>query len=331
MSNRSRSRRMFELWLKSLPENVGGRNLSLLTGVNHAVRGGLDPDEIVTRIVVASGEPPLTVEEVRRAVEKVVNGSGVKEAAVHTRKVAPPAYHGIVRRLVDEGRGATFGTLTSLSPIRLPAGDSDEDRLTRGILAVRTLFDENDRPCIGDVTDVRTEARSFWEDAMKATPPDEWDCFVAANPFSGSRCLANVSSFRHAILEFDFLSLDEQLAFWTTIIRRGLLPVSTVTYSGSKSLHGLVRLGAASMSAFTGLWDRMAAKFASPADPRVDRCDTACRDASHLTRLPEARNPKTGKVQRLLYLADLNTGMEDRVASMTGIQSDATQTQENSR
>ena len=107
--------------------------------------------------------------------------------------------------------------------------------------------------------------------------------------------------------------------------------MSTVTYSGSKSLHGLVRLGAASMSAFTGLWDRMAAKFASPADPRVDRCDTACRDASHLTRLPEARNPKTGKVQRLLYLADLNTGMEDRVASMTGIQSDATQTQENSR
>ena len=107
--------------------------------------------------------------------------------------------------------------------------------------------------------------------------------------------------------------------------------MSTVTYSGSKSLHGLVRLGAASMSAFTGLWDRMAAKFAAPADPRVDRCDTACRDASHLTRLPEARNPKTGKVQRLLYLADLNTGMEDRVASMTGIQSDATQTQENSR
>ena len=97
-----------------------------------------------------------------------------------------------------------------------------------------------------------------------------------------------VAAFRHALVEFDSVPLDQQFA----IVLATRLPVSAVVYSGGKSLHAWVRVDAPDRETYKL---RVAAIHALPLLAGMDKAN---KNPSRLTRLPGAR--RGDKVQRVV-------------------------------
>jgi hypothetical protein len=99
-----------------------------------------------------------------------------------------------------------------------------------------------------------------------------------------------VAAFRHALVEFDSVPLEQQFA----IVLATRLPVSAVVYSGGKSLHAWVRVDAPDRETFK---QRVAAIHALPLLAGMDKAN---KNPSRLTRLPGAR--RGDKVQRVVAI-----------------------------
>ena len=97
-----------------------------------------------------------------------------------------------------------------------------------------------------------------------------------------------VAAFRHALVEFDSVPLEQQFA----IVLATRLPVSAVVYSGGKSLHAWVRVDAADRETYK---QRVAAIHALPLLAGMDKAN---KNPSRLSRLPGAR--RGDKVQRVV-------------------------------
>ena len=131
---------------------------------------------------------------------------------------------------------------------------------------------------------------------------------IVPNPLSGEERMANngvpsrrcdncVAGFNFAIAEHDNLTLQEQLQFWHTVIEKRLLPVAALIYSGSKSIHGWIRVNAKDHESWKLCVEHeLFAKILTPMG-----FDPACKNPSRFSRLPGYyRN--TGYWQSLLYL-----------------------------
>jgi hypothetical protein len=98
------------------------------------------------------------------------------------------------------------------------------------------------------------------------------------------------------VAEFDGMPLADQFAFW---MGWGLDAVTAVTFSGSKSLHALLRVDAANREEWEksvkgGLFRRVLVPLG---------CDRACVNPARLSRLAGARRAdKGGAVQKLLFV-----------------------------
>ena len=97
-----------------------------------------------------------------------------------------------------------------------------------------------------------------------------------------------VAAFRHALVEFDGVPLEQQFA----IVLATRLPVSAVVESGGKSLHAWVRVDAADRETYE---QRVAAIHALPLLAGMDKAN---KNPSRLSRLPGAR--RGDKVQRVV-------------------------------
>lgn len=139
------------------------------------------------------------------------------------------------------------------------------------------------------------------------------DCF-GRNPFTGrmGKTTGGVDSFssadciavhRFALLEFDFLPLRQQAAFWLGfLVSSPLAPrLVSLTWSGGKSIHGLIRINADQLTA--PLWEKhLRERFASNPEERY-KADPCGFKPHGGTRLAGARRNDNGAVQELLYLA----------------------------
>lgn len=126
---------------------------------------------------------------------------------------------------------------------------------------------------------------------------------ICANPtLPRGRKNEDVTAFRNALIEYDDISKDEQ-------IKRMLnskLPISSMTDSGNKSIHAIVRIDARNESEYkrlvTQLYGALEKKFEST-------CDKANKNPARLTRL--AGSQRGDHVQRLLY-TEVNTESDIR-------------------
>jgi hypothetical protein len=125
--------------------------------------------------------------------------------------------------------------------------------------------------------------------APKKSNPDEMT-------FRGDN---NVIKYRYALVEFDNLSHEEQIRFWSAI----KLPIVALIDSGGKSIHAWLdvqKLAPVSMpeewekNIKNRLYDRLLASFG---------IDTGCANASRLSRLPGHFREEKGNYQRLLWLS----------------------------
>lgn len=122
-----------------------------------------------------------------------------------------------------------------------------------------------------------------------------------AAKISGRESYANAKTIArriNALIEFDLLPLEDQIMFWTGVVVSESLDVMTVTYSGGKSLHGIIRVreaqgddlfGEVSDEAARQQWERNILslyRLCCSDEDESYRCDAACKDATRTTRFP---------------------------------------------
>ena len=116
------------------------------------------------------------------------------------------------------------------------------------------------------------------------------------NPRTGNqscRSEESITSWRYAVLESDAAPADQWLAFLVQLPVR----ISAIYTSGSRSIHALVRLDAASKHEWNSQIDPLKRPL------KVLGADPGCLSGVRLTRLPGCRRPNKGGFQRLLYLS----------------------------
>lgn len=119
--------------------------------------------------------------------------------------------------------------------------------------------------------------------------------YFSINPLFDSklgRKKKNVAKLDYALLEFDTISIKQQ---WQ-LIKKSKIPCASVSYSGNKSLHALVRVNAKTESEYT---EKVNFLFNHFSEYDVD---TQNKDPSRLSRLPGALRGDTDKEQTLLSL-----------------------------
>ena len=119
-----------------------------------------------------------------------------------------------------------------------------------------------------------------------------------------------VSEYRHVLLESDKLPLGQQVA----LIRGLKLPVLSLTFSGGKSIHALVRTDALGFGSIKDKsdWDQKI-KLGLYSQIIPLGFDRANSNPSRFSRLPGIWRPDKDVFQRLLYLNNFNNTGDSNV------------------
>lgn len=201
-----------------------------------------------------------------------------------------------------------------VEPMDLPdsATDGDWDPARQLTDYLRAVFEETERVCVvtqswrgddgkhhpkkGDWSRTAGELIAELEryhDVAKVI--GDWDAeagvWVCHNPVDGNgRANANVTALRHVLIESDEDDPERQLA----TMRALNLPLAAVVSSGNKSMHGIVRVDAATMEEYKRRVSRLYEECAR-AGMHVDGQN---RNPSRLSRLPGVT--RGGKRQSLI-------------------------------
>jgi hypothetical protein len=122
--------------------------------------------------------------------------------------------------------------------------------------------------------------------------------WIRINPMSGEGCRnADVTDYRHVLVESDELPIDEQLS----MIRTLNLPCAAVVHSGGKSVHAIVKIQAGTS---INLYKERVQFLFSVLEKYGFKIDMQCKNPSRLSRIPGVT--RNGKKQ---YLISLNDGL----------------------
>lgn len=302
--------------LALLPASGGGGCHPALLGVaSLGVMAGVPADDIFRDLRErVHGDRVVPDREIQEAIEKAFSehASGARpagqRAALHVP--ATPAIDGLdaLRRIVEAGRGASEAEIHERSPVRVD-WPAEED----AVRVLEALYQPDDVLFIGMretspslKRNIRTAAD--WIAAFRQGRPGNHQPHIIPNPLSGMpapkasgkgptlRGDGCVASFRFAVVEFDALPREEQLAFWWA----ARLPVALLVDSGGKSIHGWVRVqGVACATDWARLVERHL--FGDLLEPLG--VDPACKNEARLSRLPGHFRREKNAWQRVLYLA----------------------------
>lgn len=299
--------------LRSLPPPGGnGCHVALLGAANLGILSGLSADQVFAdlRKAVPPGKRPVPDREIMAAVNRAIQDHTAGES-VYRRKPQPLVNDGagILRKLIEQGKGATEADIREASPIRIdwrPEADS--------IHVLPLLYDADDLLFVGErlepgIMSKTIRTCSEWvEHFSKAgnTAPH-----IITNPLNGQpaqkkdgsgptfRGDGNVSVFRFCLIEFDNLSQEDQLAFWAAVN----LPVAALIDSGGKSIHGWLDVRRLADVRTSAAWahhigGRLYSQVLEPLG-----VDSACKNPSRLSRLPGHLRAEKQRRQAILYLS----------------------------
>ena len=120
--------------------------------------------------------------------------------------------------------------------------------------------------------------------------------WIRVNPLDGKGIKdENVTAYRYVLVESDSLPIEQQNALMHDLE----LPIVTLTHTGGKSLHAIVRVDASSREEYR---QRVAYLF-DVCEKNGLHIDRSCKNPSRLTRLPGFR-----RGDKWQYLVETNTG-----------------------
>jgi hypothetical protein len=196
-----------------------------------------------------------------------------------------------------------------LSPVRLdwlPADDT--------VNFLLAMFAADDLIFIGERLEpgiigqnIRTVAVwiNFFQSGGKSAP------FIIINPLSGQlapkkggdgetfRGDGNIKSFLYCLVEFDNLSREDQIRFWTSPAVKEL-PIVALVDSGGKSIHGWIKI--LNINSINNWQQEIRQKLYEQGLIPLS-VDSACSNPARLSRLP-GHLRDTGKYQKILWLAN---------------------------
>lgn len=261
--------------VRDLPHRGQGLNVAILAACNTGINAGLAPDEVAAAIILERGNE-VKPGEVERAVMKATDGKGYVSATMpkprtveqkNRDKIAADdsmkdklnmAYIqaggvSIDMRAPELWEASTPRPIGYTNPAKMQGGEA----LTDILYFLKTFYRDEEYLFIGKQFDKGAdnvkqagEWFTFFRDAITAAKTEadivklgEAYPYIIPNPLTGRadkngsfRTDANIAAFRFVVIESDDLLLDQQIPLF-----RGLhLPVFTLTYSGSKSIHALV-------------------------------------------------------------------------------------------
>jgi hypothetical protein len=300
----------FEQALQQLPAPGHGCHPALLAAANIGILSGITPEEVFSSIksAIPQGDRAVTDREIRDAVAKAAaechpDPAGMRRMRYTVPAVPSPSIDGdkVLQAILKRGDGAEDVDLWELSPVRPdhPSGAHD------AVLVLESLFAPDDYIVVGSHKATRPQRMSAVLEEIHRRGA-VWP-FVCINPVDGqahdiadhksTRCDKAVANFNHVLIEHDTMLLPAQMAFWYTVCRERLLDVATLVYSGGKSIHAWVRLGAKDYDDYKIRREKLKQIF----NPMG--FDSSTWNPSRLSRLAgHAREDKGGNVQRLLYL-----------------------------
>ena len=319
---RERASNKYRESLASLACQKGTRNGRLLGLATLGILAGRSDEQAESEIMSASGTPPLSSGEIRHALKTARRDTqplgDTAPAARWTplKPKPPPLAHGArdyVTRMIGRERGASLESLAACSPLPIPTESREQTQLF-----LKTLYDETEFLFIGQRHEagkpgLNIETCKDWLHLYRPNGIDTEE-LICANPLTGKegmtkdgkpsfRCGACVSTFLYCLAEFDGMTLADQLAFWQGVIQSDTLPLRALTFSGNKSIHGLVELDCPSAAAWGQSVETLLYAVCNPKAPPEHQADRACRNADRLTRLPGATRSDNRKAQSLLWLA----------------------------
>lgn len=182
-------------------------------------------------------------------------------------------------------------------------GDKREDSIN----FINHLFNKDDYIYMGSGFTTEVKLRDEWLE----TDTTKYE-FIGCNPYTGIegetkggkksyRADSSVKEYMYCVAEMDGLPLEKQTFFWYSIIKENFLPVVSVVYSGSKSLHAIIKLN---LRKDPIAWEKeVKNKLYKNCLVRYG-CDMACANVGRLTRNVGYTRKDTNKEQKLLYLRE---------------------------
>lgn len=278
----------------------------LLSMANRALRDGVDYEQWATDMVTHATRP-VSETELRDAWTKAAGKPATGELT-RLRQVSKPAPL-TARELIRRGGGRTLDDLMAMSPVRVDCPPEERWKSSQAFL--RALFKPDELVSCGDTYSKVVLPCSDW---CQRVGNREWiPPLVIVNPLKpgGGRrksdgapsmiCDDAVSVFRHAVVEFDNMPLDDQL---NLLVGFGLNAVTAITFSGGRSLHAIVRVDAESSKE----WEQAVRGYLFRRLMVPLGCDPQCQNPARRTRLAGAlREDKGGALQTLLFVREALT------------------------
>lgn len=297
----------FEDSLRNLPAPGGnGYHTAIMGAANLGAMQGLTADDIFAAIKsnTPAGSRHVPDNEIWKTVNKAIRefdpSRRVPDAVFRPRSKPSWNPESYMQKLLRKGKGKTEEDVWNASPVRLDWGPESDT-----IETLARLYTPEDRLFIGDRYD--SEVKSVAEWLVLISQGKSWP-HIIPNPLTGETALTKsgdktttrgdncVKAYRFAVVEFDNMTREDQLAFWWA----APLPVCALIDSGGKSIHGWIKIDNVTSSdewthhVEVGLFEAALVPLG---------VDSACKNESRLSRLPGHERAETNRWQRLLYLA----------------------------
>lgn len=297
------------------------------------IMAGASDSEIVNDVMAAwgysTGERAEIEDTIKRQRRRFVPKAELTGRPAERRptRTEPPRQAGgfsaeqslqFVRRMLEAGQGVnSFADLRRLSPTPIPP-----DGLGQTLAYLRTLYKPSDFIFLGNRNEARLSTRvrtvEGWADALTRpriggvlVPPSQ---LVGVNPLLGTahvspdgaecyRCDEAVAAGRYCRIEYDGMPVPQQLQFWGGVITTRTLPLRALTFSGGKSVHAVLEIGATTREAWDGAVLKLSSLLCCADLPDTLRADPSFVSPSHMSRTPGAMRREIGIEQTLLWLS----------------------------
>ena len=281
-----------------------GYHTDLLRKANYAAILGLEPGEAFTdlRQRTPQGTRRVSDREIRDALRKAYGdlGGGTFVPRPRPKPVVQDGKQAL-RQIIEKAVIDDEADLWEASPIRL----MDEPKYDAESF-LEAMFRPEDLLFIGSTYDTNNiRSRDAWIESGCDAP------HIIVNPLSGGlaankagdgqtyRGDHNVTAFHHCLVEFDNLSREDQIRFWSAVH----LPIKALVCTGGKSIHAWVDVRKLASVTTLEEWDAHIRRVFYDRTLRPLGVDGACSNPSRLSRLPGHYREKTGKYQRILWLS----------------------------
>ncbi len=309
--NRSADNRYQEA-LREIPAPGYGCHPFLLSVANRGVSAKIRPEEIFEdiRLAIPCGSRKISDREITNAINKALADYSAGTFTPKPRPV-PAVANGtaVLQKIISRGKYSDDADLWEASPIHI----LDELRHD-AILLLSTLYRPEDLLYIGERDQagipgetIRTACEwiSYYQNGGRVAP------HILINPVTGTpapkksgdgetyRGDGNVTSYRYCLVEFDMLTREDQIRFWSAI----KLPIVALIDTGGKSIHAWLdvkELAGVNTSAQweTEIKSRLFDRILTPLG-----VDSACSNSGRMSRLPGHFRDEKGNYQRLLWLS----------------------------